>query len=243
MKYWRKHVFKPLVYADGYMAPSLSKVSHSWLTMIKFSPSPSLHSSTLTPTFYIPTAAPWQPLALAPAEHWGKCSFLPHAHLHHWDSLQLHSTKPPSHCPWWQPWAVLSSQHQEDATCPGLGGSEILSVSLLPAMLWRGFSKLLIIQKPRAHIFCMQWFLLLNGSWCFTWRRAPFFILWIMESVQDKICLWEILELMWPDNRKFGSSCLAPKNLQTWKLQFMISVGAIQLLRKKNQFVDLHRKL
>lgn len=175
MKYWRKHVFKPLVYADGYMAPSLSKVSHSWLTMIKFSPSPSLHSSTLTPTFYIPTAAPWQPLALAPAEHWGKCSFLPHAHLHHWDSLQLHSTKPPSHCPWWQPWAVLSSQHQEDATCPGLGGSEILSVSLLPAMLWRGFSKLLIIQKPRAHIFCMQWFLLLNGSWCFTWRRAPFF--------------------------------------------------------------------
>lgn len=79
---------------------------------------------------------------------------------------------------------------------------------------------------------CSGLFLLLNGSWCFTWRRALFF-LWIMQSVQDTICLWEILELMWPDNRKFGSSCMAPKNLQTWKLQFMTSVGAIQLLRKK----------
>lgn len=54
-----------------------------------------------------------------------------------------------------------------------------------------------------------------------------------MQSVQDTICLWEILEFMWPDNRKFGSPCLAPKNLQTWKPQSMISVGAIQLLREK----------
>lgn len=50
---------------------------------------------------------------------------------------------------------------------------------------------------------CSGLFLLLNGSWCFTWRRALFFFfLWIMQSVQDTICLWETPELMWPDNRK-----------------------------------------
>lgn len=62
--------------------------------------------------------------------------------------------------------------------------------------------------------------------------------LWIMQSIQDTICLWEILDLMWPDNRKFGSSCLIPKDLPTGKLQFMTSVDAIQVLEgKKNKLL------
>lgn len=61
--------------------------------------------------------------------------------------------------------------------------------------------------------------------------------LWIMQSIQDTICLWEILELMWPDNRKFGSSCLVPKDLPTWKLQFMTSVAAIRFLEEEKKLL------
>lgn len=61
--------------------------------------------------------------------------------------------------------------------------------------------------------------------------------LWIMQSIQDTICLWEILELMWPDNRKFGSSCLVLKDLPTWKLQFMTSVAAIRFLEEKKELL------
>lgn len=64
--------------------------------------------------------------------------------------------------------------------------------------------------------------------------ERPFFV-WITLNTQDTICLWEILELMWPDNRKFGSSCLVPKDLPTWKLQFMTSVTAIQFLEGKKK--------
>lgn len=64
MKYRIKHFLKPLLYAAGHIivtALGLFKVSHPWFTMIKFSSSPSPHTSYtatyLQPFHHSPLAA------------------------------------------------------------------------------------------------------------------------------------------------------------------------------------------
>lgn len=127
----------------------------------------------LPPTFPVSTVAPWQLLALAPAEHWGKCSFLPLPHLHGIPCSFRAPKLPPAPLLRAMSCALfpaptgchLHSEHQRYQECYCcLPCSEVIFLNLF----WLFTSHVL------TSFACNGLFLLLNGSWCFTWRRAPF---------------------------------------------------------------------
>lgn len=163
MKYWTKHFLKPLFYAAGdimVIALSLFKVSHPWFTMTWFSSSPSLHTS-YTATYLQPCHH--CPLAVTcPGSYWplrrmlvlAPCSPPPLGFLA--DSQWKTSLSPPlktSH----KLWPLFNTERRPLAL-------------VLEILIWVCycclpcseviFSKVvLIIHKPRAHIFCMHPFI------------------------------------------------------------------------------------
>lgn len=77
-----------------------------------------------------------------------------------------------------KPWAVPPFQYWEEATCIGLEDQRYSSECVIAVchVLRRFFLKLfwLFISHVLTSFACIHLFPLLNGSWCFTWRKAFF---------------------------------------------------------------------
>lgn len=178
---------KPLLYATGHtiaMALSVPEVIHSSCTVIKFIQGYLYRAPTslisLLPFACCPLSWPRDPL---PAEIWDEHFLhLVHLHIH---GINVHLTITDN-----KPRAVPPF-HQEKTTCFELGRSRVL--------IWLGYcclpSSEVIFLKLFclfiSHVFtsfaCSGLFFLLNGRWCFTWRKTFFW--WIMQSIRDTICL------------------------------------------------------
>lgn len=182
MRYWTKHFLKPLFYAVGdimVIALSLFKVSHPWFTMIWFSSSPSLHTSYtatyLQPFHHCPLAvtcpgsywplrwmlvlAPCSPPPLGfPADSQWKTPLSPPLKTSH-ELCPLFNTER-------RPLALVLEDQRYSSEC----------VIAVCHILRRFFLKLfwLFISHVLTSFACIHLFPLLNGSWCFTWRKAFF---------------------------------------------------------------------
>lgn len=178
MKYRTKHFLKPLLYAAAHIIViALSLFSHPWCTMIRLSSSPSLCTSY--------TAAYLQPFHHCPLADTcpGSCWPL------RWTLVLAPRSPPPLGFP-------ADSQHLASLSLPLITSHELcplfntrrrpLAFVLEGQRYWVCYCCLpcsevvflklfwLFISHALTSFACSGLFLLLNGSWCFTWRKAFF---------------------------------------------------------------------